>query len=121
MTTIHFAEQDLDAIAEFEGRVAVVIPVSGKLDSGARRVNRLTRGALKRFVDSDAWEKMKSGSVVSLAWPARDAAKSVDIRCLDRGADAVDSHKAGAALAKTRWSGPLLVLATDVRRVAALA
>ena len=101
--------------------MAVVIPVSGKLDSGARRVNRLTRGALKRFVESDAWEKMKSGSVVSLAWPAGVAAKSVDILCLDRGADAVDSRKAGAALAKTRGSEPLLVLATQVRRVAELA
>ncbi|MEM6610558.1 MAG: leucyl aminopeptidase, partial [Pseudomonadota bacterium] len=95
MTSIHFSETDVEAIAEFDGRVAVVIPVSGKLDTGARRVNRLTRGAIKRFVESEAWEKTKSGAVVSLAWPAGMKAKSVDILCLDRGADAVETRKAG--------------------------
>ena len=121
MTSIQFTEQDLDAVADFDGRVAVVIPVSGNLDLGARRVNRLTRGALKRFVESEAWETSKSGSVVSLAWPTGLAAKAVDILCLDRGADAVAVRKAGAALAKARGDDPLLVLGAQVRRVADLA
>ncbi|MEM6577240.1 MAG: leucyl aminopeptidase [Pseudomonadota bacterium] len=121
MTSIQFVEQDLDAIAGFEGRVSVLIPVSGKLDSGARRVNRLTRGALKRFVESEAWEKTKSGSIVTLSWPAGMAAKAVDILCLDRGADPVDVRKAGAALAKARGSEKLLVLGAQLRRPPELA
>ncbi|MEM6483194.1 MAG: leucyl aminopeptidase [Pseudomonadota bacterium] len=121
MTSIHFAEPDLDVIADFEGRVAVVIPISGKLDSGARRVNRLTKGALKRFIESEAWEKTKSGKVVSLSWPSGMAATAVDVLCLDRGADHVETRKAGAALAKSRGSSALLVLGAQVRRAAELA
>ena len=44
-----------DAVAGFAGRVVVFLPESGKLDQGARRVNRLTRGALERFAASDPY------------------------------------------------------------------
>ncbi len=43
---------DLDAIAKAEGRVVVFSDETGKLDQAARRVNRLTRGAVERFLAS---------------------------------------------------------------------
>ena len=52
MTTpvsLEFSATDLDAIAGFEGRVALVVDVSGKLDPAARRINRLTKGAVARL------------------------------------------------------------------------
>ena len=53
--SVTFTELDLDAIAEAEGRVAVVVTPNGKMGPGARRVNRLTKGAVKRLLESDAW------------------------------------------------------------------
>ena len=114
---ITFAETDLDAIASFNGRVAVVITPSGKMGPGARRANRLTKGALKRLVESEAWEKMKPGEIKTIGWPTGMEAEALDVLCHERGADQVETRKAGAALARVRGTAPLLVLGASVRRM----
>lgn len=124
MTTlvdITFTETDLDAIAGATGRVAVVVTPSGKMDAGARRVNRVAKGALKRFLESDKWEKVKPGEVRSLAWPAGLEAEAIDVLCLEKGADPLETRKAGAALGKVKCAAELLVLAGQVRRPGELA
>ena len=120
-TAITFAETDLDAIASFEGHVAVVVTPSGKMGPGARRANRLTKGALKRLVESEAWQKVKPGEVKTLAWPNGMAAEALDVLCHERGADQVETRKAGVALARARGKAPLLVLGASVRRIGELA
>jgi leucyl aminopeptidase len=119
--SVTFQDTDIDRIADFEGRVAVTVTPDGKLDSGARRVNRLTRGALKRLVESDAWQKVTPGEVRSLAWPTGMAAQAVDVLCLARGADRDTARKAGVALGKLKETAALLVLAGGLRRPAELA
>ncbi|MEO1284738.1 MAG: leucyl aminopeptidase, partial [Pseudomonadota bacterium] len=85
---------DIDQFEKFQGRIALVIPPSGKMDVAARRVNRLCKGALKRLVESSTWEEMKPGKVTTLAWPAGMEVKAVDVLCLDRGASALEARKA---------------------------
>lgn len=114
--TVEFVETDLDAIAEAGGRVAVFVTSDGKLDSAARRVNRLTRGALKRMVESGAVEKMKPGELATLAWPAGMAAKALDVVCLERNAKAEETRKAGVALGKAKGKDALTVLGAQVKR-----
>ncbi|MCV6597768.1 MAG: leucyl aminopeptidase, partial [Mangrovicoccus sp.] len=63
---IEFTEIDLDAIAQASGRVVVFVPDTAKLDQTARRVNRLTRGALERFVQSKAFGDLKTGQSLDL-------------------------------------------------------
>jgi len=119
MTTpvsVSFAETDIDQIATAEGRVAVVVTPDGKFDSGARRANRATRGALKRLTESEDWGKLKAGDVRTLDWPAGMAARALDVVCLPRNAGAEDTRRAGAALGKLKGEAPLLVLAGQVRR-----
>jgi len=111
-----FRETDIDMIAGFEGRVAVVVTPDGKMDVGARRANKLTRGAVKRLVESKAWDKAKTGDVKSLAWPAGMAAEALDVLCLPRGADARDTRASGASLGSRKGDSPMLVLAGQVRR-----
>ena len=41
LPALSFFEPDLDLLAEAEGRVAVFLPETGKLDRMARRVNRV--------------------------------------------------------------------------------
>ncbi|MDX2483312.1 MAG: leucyl aminopeptidase [Pseudodonghicola sp.] len=120
-TPIRFAELDLDGLAGAAGRVAVTITPEGKMDPAARRVNRLSKGALARLVESEGFQKVSSGEVISLAWPAGMAAEALDILVLSRGGDAVAARKGGAALAKQAGGAPvLLALGAGYRQAAAL-
>lgn len=124
MTTpvsVSFIETDLEVIASTEGRVALFLSPDGKMDTGARRLNRLTKGALARMVESGKLEKMKEGEVTTLAWPSGMAAEAIDVVRLARGAKAEEARKAGVALGRAKGKSALLVLAGQVRRAADLA
>ena len=124
MTTpvaVSFTALALDDIAGATGRVAVMLTPDGKMDKAARRVNRLTKGALNRLVDEGGLEKMKAGEVRTLAYPAGMAAEAVDVICIERNADALSARKAGVALGKVKEDAALLVLAPQLRRPADLA
>jgi len=108
------AALDLDAIAEAEGRVVVFAEGPERLDQAARRVNRLTRGALMRLLESAAWGKAKAGETRSLAFPAGLAAETLVVVKLPRKADALTARRAGAAVAKAAGRKPALVLAGAV-------
>ncbi|WP_281967966.1 leucyl aminopeptidase [Roseovarius nanhaiticus] len=107
---------DLDALAGATGRIAVVIGSDGKLGDGARRINKLTKGALARMIEGGALEGMKSGDVKTLAWPTGLKAEAVDILCLERNAKEIEARKAGAALGKLLDKGGMTVLAAQQRR-----
>ncbi|KAJ55618.1 aminopeptidase A [Actibacterium mucosum KCTC 23349] len=120
MTTppiIEFQPTEIDAIAATEGRVALLIGAEGKLDQAARRVNKLSRGALVRFVESEAFAKMKSGQAKTLAFPAGMAAEAIDVVRLERRPSQDDARKAGAALSKLRGDAALLLLAGSNSKV----
>ncbi|MBL3551723.1 leucyl aminopeptidase [Rhodovulum sulfidophilum] len=118
---IAFAETDLDAVAGSEGRVAVLVDAEGKLDPGARRVNRLSRGALARVVESEAFSRMKPAEIVTLAWPAGLAAEAVDLVRLDRKASQEEARRAGAELAKRQGKADVTLLAGNHPRAADIA
>ncbi len=111
LITTSFAAVDLDALAGFEGRIALVIASDGKLDASARRVNRLSKGAIARLVEAGKLEKAEAGKIITLGYPAGMAAEAVDILCLDRRPDALDARKAGAALGKAMGEGAALLCA----------
>ncbi len=115
-----FSETDLDAISGLEGRIAVLITPDGKLDAGARRVNRLTKGAIARVAESNRFEKLGAGSAIPLAFATGVSAVSVDVVKLPRNADSLLARKAGAALAKLKGDQALTVLAGNLRRTADL-
>ncbi|HCI99147.1 MAG TPA: leucyl aminopeptidase, partial [Sulfitobacter sp.] len=70
-------ETDLEALATTPGRIAVIIPPEGKLDAGARKINRMTRGALARLVEAAALNEKKPGDVITINWPSGMAAEAV--------------------------------------------
>ena len=115
-TTIHFKETDIDAIAALEGRVAVFIAEDGKLDTTARRVNRLTKGALSRLAGSEVFEKMKSATAMLLSFPAGMAAEGLIVVRLGRRPSAELARKAGVAIAKLKGKGALTVLGGTITR-----
>ena len=124
MTTpvsLNFVETDIEKIAEAEGRVAVVLGSRGNLHAGAARVNRLCKGALKRFIASEAFEKMKPGEMKSINWPVGMAAEAIDVVKLDKGTKSDEVRKAGAAIGAAKGTKPLLVLCNNIRRAEELA
>ncbi len=121
LVPIRFEAFDVDAMAQAEGRVAIIIPAEGKMSPAVRRANKLTRGAVARLVESDRFEKVKTGDVISLAWPVGMAAQALDIVVLPRRPEADEARKAGAALAKLAGGKDLLVMAGNQVRVEDLA
>ena len=114
---IYFKDVDFEEVAAYSGKVVVFVGGDAKLDAGARKVNTLTRKALSRFVDSDAFEKMAMGDVKTVGYPAGLEAEAICVVKLDRRPTADVARKAGAQLAKLMGKADLLVLAGTLNRV----
>jgi len=112
---LEFTALDIDAIAGFEGRVTAFVTPDGKLDQAARRVNRLTRGAVERFADSKVFKGLKEGESRDLAFPAGMAADAVQIVKLERRPDAAVARKAGVAIGRMAGKKAVLILAGNLR------
>ena len=124
MTTpadIAFKPVDLEEVKDASGRIAVFIGADGKLDSGARKVNTLTRKALDRLIAAPAFAKMKEGDATTIAYPAGLSAEAVIVVKLDRRPDAQAARKAGAQIAKQRGEGDLLILGGTIARAEEIA
>ncbi|MFD2738780.1 leucyl aminopeptidase [Sulfitobacter aestuarii] len=121
LTPITFAETEIDEIAGHAGRIALVLDPDGRLSPAARRLNKLTRGALARLVESERFKKAKPGDAITLEFPTGLAAEALDVVLLGRGATQEEARRGGASLARQRGGADLLVLAGNLRRVAELA
>ena len=106
---------EIDQFAEAEGHVVVFLPESGKLDQMARRVNRLTRGALERFAESDTFGKLKDGDARLLAFPAGMKAEGVHVVRLDRRVSGCAARKAGASIGKAGRGKNILILSGNLK------
>lgn len=121
LTPITFDATDIEKIAAQTGRIAVFVDPQGTLDTGARRVNKLMRGALERLVGGQKFAKSKPGDAFSMAYPTGLAADAVDVVHLPRRADVAQARKAGAALGKVRGKADMLLLAGNIRHVEQIA
>lgn len=113
-------ETDIDRLAATEGKIVIFVDGEGKLDPAARRVSRLTKGAVERFAGSETFGKMKSGDLRELAWPAGIAAEGVLVLRLEARDTAAAARKAGVAIAKAAGGKPLLVCAGSRRQADAV-
>ncbi|MEM9317475.1 MAG: leucyl aminopeptidase [Pseudomonadota bacterium] len=123
MTTpisIDFLETDLDGLADQAGRIAVIVTPEGTLDLAARRVNRQTKGAVARLLESDKWGKLKEGDGISLNYPTGLAATAVMVLKLGRRAPSANARAAGAELAKFKGKDALTIYAGSLAKVADL-
>lgn len=119
---IQFQETDLEVFATFAGRIALIAaPDEAQARSlAARRLNRLTKGALNRFLASENWGKVKEGEGIDLAWPAGLAAEALHVVKAGPRADVATARKSGAAIGKTVGKAGVLVLAGSMQRAADL-
>jgi len=118
---IAFLETDLEALPATTGRIVAFAAPDGRLDAGARRLNRLTRGAIARLVASPAFATARDGDGFDLAYPAGLAAEAVQVVRLPRRADVATARRAGATIAAARGEAAVLVLAGGLTRPAEVA
>ena len=99
---LQFQPVDAEAVIAAPGRVALVVDEGGKLGLAGRKLDKAMKGALARYLASEAFGSLKSGEAADLAWPAGLAAEVVQVVKLDRKADAAQARKAGAAVIARR-------------------
>ncbi|WP_226780594.1 leucyl aminopeptidase [Oceaniglobus trochenteri] len=114
---LSFVPLDLETIATAKGRVVVFIDPEANLDQAARRVNRLTKGALQRFVESDAFAKLEEGAAQDLAFPVGLEAEAVQVIRLGRRTTGEVARRAGVAIGRGLGAGGVTILAGGLRGV----
>ncbi len=118
--SISFTEVDSSAIADATGRVAIIVDPEGRLDVAARRINRLTKGALARLIEAKA-DAATPADAHFIAYPVGMAAEALDVVFLSRRASVLEARKAGVALGRVRADADVLVCAGGHRRAADIA
>ncbi len=103
---------DLDAIAQHEGRLVLFADHGAALPRAARRVDRMTRGAVARATASEAFAALKPGEGMTLAWPSGLKAQAVQIiRMPARKPAPQNLRKAGVTIGKAQGDQPALICA----------
>ncbi|MCL4675022.1 MAG: leucyl aminopeptidase, partial [Pararhodobacter sp.] len=115
---VDFATLDTSALAAHAGRVVVFADAS--LTAEAQRIDRKTRGALTRALASPAWEAVKPGEALTLAFPFGMAASAVVLVRLPRRATPDLARKAGASIAKGLTESGAVIAARGIKPLAEL-
>ena len=66
---VKLTEYDLKLIEKDYDRISVLIDDTKKLNRVCRRINKLTKGAVVRAINSDEYEKKSCGEVLSISFP----------------------------------------------------
>ncbi len=117
MPSVEFIDADLDHIAVAGGRIVVFMAEAGKLDRLARRLNRLTKGALLRYSESEAFGKLKEGQSAVLSFPSGVAAEAIQVVKLGRRTTGASARKAGAAIGAGLGPKGALVLSGPLKGI----
>jgi len=118
LISVEFAALDPNLLTEHAGRVVVF--ADEKLDAEARQLDVEMRGALARALESAAWEAVKPGEALTLAFPQRLAASAVVMVRLPRRAPADLTRKAGATIGKGMTEAGAVIAAHGIRALPAL-
>ncbi len=108
---IQFQSIDVETLAGQVGRIAILADGPTPSSPAARRLDRLTKGALARYLASDAFAQLKPGEAQDLAFPSGLVADAVQVIRLPRKTDVATARKAGAAVGRSVTPAPTLLLA----------
>ncbi len=107
---INFMTMDTTDLAARPGRIAVLVPQTGKLPGG---LPRPAREAALRALASDAWAEVKPGKALELAFPAGLKADALQLVNLPRSTDTATARAAGASIGARLGKADLLVIAEN--------
>ncbi|WP_434612810.1 leucyl aminopeptidase [Tabrizicola sp. M-4] len=118
---IHFRAVDLEALPRLSGRIVAFADGTSGLGAALRRLDRLTKGAVARMLQSEAFERLKPGEAMELAFPSGLACDALQVIRLPRRADAAQARKAGGAIGRALTPAGATVLAEGHAQVAEIA
>ncbi len=106
---VKLTEYDLKLIEKDYDRISVLIDDTKKLNRVCRRINKLTKGAVVRAINSDEYEKKSCGEVLSISFPGSITAKYIDLIKWVKPGQLHDARKAGVNLAKLSGDSSVLI------------
>lgn len=109
--TPNFIETNLDLIDAFEGKIVCFMTPAGGLDKLSRRVNKLARGALIRFSESETFKDMPIGAIQTMDFPASINAEAIVVVKLGKKVDSDVARNAGALAIKSVGKSDAMLLA----------
>ena len=118
---IQFRPVDLEALPRLPGRIVAFADGPRGLSPAVRRLDRLTRGAVARLLNSEAFDKLKPGEAVEMAWPSGLEADALQIVRLPKRADRAAARKAGGAIGRALTPAGCTVLAEGQAQAAEIA
>ena len=92
------------------GRIVLLVDGDAPSSAVAKRLDRLTRGAIGRAMAGEVWGRVKPGEALELAYPAGLAAEALHLLRLPRRAEVAVARKAGGAIARLCGKDPVLAL-----------
>jgi leucyl aminopeptidase len=105
-----FSNLDLDLLQTSPGRLVLIAEGQKPASLAARRLDRLTKGALGRAMASADWAALKPGEGMDLAWPAGISADLLQLVHLPKRASLADARKAGATIGRALGPKGVLVV-----------
>jgi leucyl aminopeptidase len=115
-----FKDHSLQFIAEAEGLVVICADAAGSFGPSAKRVNRLMKGALRKFADSEVFEKMDEGDIQRFPAPLGLSANAVLLLKMKKRPSVEIAQKCGANIAKEAGKSNIHLFVTANARAAHL-
>ena len=115
-----FKDHSLQCIAEAEGLVVICADAAGSFGPSAKRVNRLMKGALRKFADSEVFEKMDEGDIQRFPAPLGLSANAVLLLKMKKRPSVEIAQKCGANIAKEAGKSNIHLFVTANARAAHL-
>ena len=69
---------DFDALLECTGQIVILVSDDQKLDAVSSWINKVTKGALERFLCSEEFKNLLLGNTLSLSYPTDLSCKICD-------------------------------------------
>ncbi|MFH5774023.1 leucyl aminopeptidase [Paracoccus sp. NGMCC 1.201697] len=107
---ISFTSMESADLAAHGGRIAILVPPTGRLPAG---LPRILRTALIRAIQSETWKEVKPGGSLEIAFPAGIQADAIQLVALPWRTDALTARKAGAAIGAKLGKKDALVVASN--------
>ena len=114
------SELDLDRLQDHEGQIVLLVQEDGRIDAVARRINKATKGALARFLDSQGFKDLESGKVITLSYPTGLMACAVSVAKINRNAAQGEVRSCGVELAKASVSERFIIACSKFKRISDL-
>lgn len=108
---------DFDALLECTGQIVILVSDDQKLDAVSSWINKVTKGALARFLCSEEFKNLLLGNTLSLSYPTDLYAKSVTIAKINSNATVAQARSCGVKITKALTCEKILLVGGKFGRI----